>query len=125
MAEKKTTKAATEKKAAAPKKACAKRTCAKKTTKVAVEAPEVSEVEAPVAETPVVEAPVVLATFSLENVGFRAGDIYQALASAKKAMTVAELAAATGMTETEVYLGAGWLMKEGKLLGKEETFLLA
>lgn len=122
MAEKTTKKAATEKKAAAPKKACAKRTCAKKTTKVAEEAPVV---EAPVAETPVVEAPVVLATFSIENVGFRAGDIYQALVSAKKAMNVAELAAATGMTETEVYLGAGWLMKEGKLLGKEETFVLA
>lgn len=117
MAEKTTKKAATEKKAAAPKKACAKRTCAKKTTKVAE--------EAPVVEAPVAEAPVVLATFSIENVGFRAGDIYQALVSAKKAMNVAELAAATGMSETEVYLGAGWLMKEGKLLGKEETFVLA
>ncbi len=99
MAEKKTTEAAV-KKAAAPKKACAtKKTCAKKA-----------------ASTLYITA---------ENVGFRAGDVYQALANAQSALSVKEIAKVAGISEQEVLLGAGWLMKEGKINGDCDTISLA
>ena len=93
MAEKKvTTKAAATKATATTKKATTtKRVCAAKTA--------------------------VKVSISAENVGFRAGDVYQALASAEKALTVKEIAKAANITETEVLLGAGWLLKEGKIKG--------
>ncbi len=53
-----------------------------------------------------------------ESVGFRAGDVYQALASAGKTLTVAEIAKAAGITKDEVLLGLGWLFKEGKVKGE-------
>ena len=103
MEEKKTTKAAAEKKTttkvAAEKKTTTKRACAAKT---------VAEV-----------------SFSAENVGFRAGDVYQALASAEGALSVAEIAKKANISESEVLLGAGWLLKEGKIKGEENTIALA
>ncbi len=60
-----------------------------------------------------------------ENAGFRAGDVYQALFAAGTSMTVAELAEATAKTETEVLLGIGWLLKEGKVKGDEGKVVLA
>ena len=63
MAEKKTTKAATEKKVAAEKK-----TTTRKTVK---------------------RAEIVI---NAENVGFKAGDVYQALAADKKALSVKDIA---------------------------------
>lgn len=60
-----------------------------------------------------------------ENAGFRAGDVYQALATAGAALSVAELAKNTGKTETEVLLGIGWLLKEGKVKGAEGKVVLA
>ncbi|MCD8282547.1 MAG: winged helix-turn-helix domain-containing protein [Prevotella sp.] len=53
-----------------------------------------------------------------ESVGFRAGDVYQALAAAGTTLTVQEIAKAAGITEKEVYLGLGWLFKEGKVKGE-------
>lgn len=105
MAEKKTTTkaaaakatAATEKKAAAPKRACAKKT---------------AKVEAPVAIT-------------AENAGFKAGDVYQALAKAEKALSIKEIAKLAKISETEVILGAGWLFKEGKIKAENEAIALA
>ena len=64
MVEKKTTKVAAEKKETAAKKTAVKKTCAKK-AEVALNA---------------------------ENVGFKAGDVYQALAANGAAMTVKEIA---------------------------------
>ena len=49
-----------------------------------------------------------------ESVGFKAGDVYQALATAEKALSVAEIAKAAKITEEETLLGMGWLFKEGK-----------
>lgn len=119
MAEKKTTKAAaTEKKAAAPKKTATRKCAAKKTT-------------APVAEAPVAEAPVVaeavapVLVINSENAGFRAGDVYQALAAEQKALTVAEIAKVANITELEVILGSGWLLKEGKIKGENGSIVLA
>lgn len=97
MAEKKaTTKKATETKATAAKKETVK----KAATKAAAKA------------TLVVNA---------ENAGFKAGDVYQALAAAEKALSVSEIAKAAKISEEEALLGLGWLFKEGKLLSAEDN----
>jgi len=102
MAEKKATaKKATETKAAAAKKtATVKKAAAPKAAK------EVLAVNA-------------------ENVGFKAGDVYQALAAAEKALTVKEIAKAAKISEEETLLGLGWLFKEGKLANDGEKVTLA
>lgn len=94
MAEKKTTtkKAATETKAPAAKKAATKKVADK--AGVAVNS---------------------------ENIGFKAGDVYQALAAAEKALTVDEIAEAANISKEETLLGLGWLFKEGKLLSAEDN----
>jgi hypothetical protein len=99
MAEKKTTKkAAATVKAEEPKKATVKKAAAAKKATVAVNA---------------------------ENVGFKAGDVYQALAAAEKAMTVKEIAKAAKISEEETLLGLGWLFKEGKLNAADDKITLA
>ena len=101
MAEKKATKAAaTTKKAAAPKKETVKKTAATKTAKTAL-------------------------VINAENVGFKAGDVYNALAAAGKALSVAEIAKAAKITAEEAYLGLGWLFKEGKVTNVEGGIALA
>ena len=64
-------------------------------------------------------------TVDAENAGFRAGDVYQALSAAGKSLSVAELVKATEKTETEVLLGIGWLLKEGKVKGENGNVVLA
>ena len=96
MAEKKTTKKATATKAEAPKKAAAKKTVAK-----------------------------AVFTVNAENTGFKAGDVYQALAAAGKALNVKEIAKAAKISEEETLLGLGWLFKEGKLATADEKITLA
>ncbi len=99
MAEKKATKVAATK-AAAPKKEVKKaapKAAAKKATLV----------------------------INAENAGFKAGDVYQALATANKALTVAEIAKAAKISNEEVILGAGWLLKEGKIADAEGKITLA
>ena len=101
MAEKKATaKKATETKAAAAKKT----TTAKKAAAPKAAAKSVFAVNA-------------------ENAGFKAGDVYQALAAAGKALTVKEIAKAAKIEET--LLGLGWLFKEGKLANDGEKVTLA
>ena len=99
MAEKKTTtkKAATAK-VAEPKKETVKKAAAPK------------------------KAAIVL---NAENVGFKAGDVYQALAAAGQALTVKEIAKAAKITEEETLLGMGWLFKEGKIVEAESKITLA
>lgn len=97
MAEKKTTKAAT----AAKKETTKKATAPKKVAKVA-------EVE-----------------INAQNVGFKAGDVYNALAAAEKALTVAEIAKNAKITNDEVLLGIGWLLKEGKVKDEDNKIALA
>lgn len=60
-----------------------------------------------------------------ENVGFRAGDVYQALAAAGKALTAAEIAKAAKISAEETFLGIGWLFKEGKIKDAEGKIALA
>jgi len=98
MAEKKTTKKAAATAAEEPKKATVKKAPAAKKAVVAVNA---------------------------ENAGFKAGDVYQALAAAGKALTVKEIAKAAKISEEETLLGLGWLFKEGKLATADEKVTLA
>ena len=94
----------------------------KATTKKAA---ETKEVKAPAAKKATAtkkaavkaEATVVNA----ENIGFKAGDVYQALAAAEKALNVKEIAKAAKISEEETLLGLGWLFKEGKLLSTEDN----
>ena len=99
MAEKKATKAAatTTKKTAAPKKETVKKVAAKKAELV----------------------------INAENAGFKAGDVYQALASEAKALTVAEIAKVAKISNEEVLLGLGWLLKEGKVKDEANKVVLA
>lgn len=60
-----------------------------------------------------------------ESVGFRAGDVYQALATAGKALSVAEIAKAAKISEDETLLGMGWLFKEGKIKADANNITLA
>ena len=95
----------------------------KTTTKKAA---ETKEVKAPAAKkstttkkaTVKAEAKVAV---NAENIGFKSGDVYQALAAAEKAMDVKAIAKAAKITEEETLLGLGWLFKEGKLLGTEDN----
>jgi hypothetical protein len=103
MAEKKTTKKAAAPKAEEPKKATVKKAAA---PKKAAEKKAVFAVNA-------------------ENAGFKAGDVYQALAAAEKALSVKEIAKAAKISEEETLLGLGWLFKEGKLATADEKITLA
>ena len=96
-----------EKKATTKKAAETKAPAAKKTTTVKKAA-----------------AKAVLAV-NAENAGFKAGDVYQALAAAEKALTVKEIAKAAKISEEETLLGLGWLFKEGKLANDAEKITLA
>ena len=98
MAEKKTTKKAAAVKAEEPKKATVKKAATAKKAVVAINA---------------------------DNAGFKAGDVYQALAAAEKALTVKEIAKAAKISEEETLLGLGWLFKEGKLATADEKVTLA
>ena len=99
MAEKKATaKKAPSKTATASKKTTVKKVAVKKDVKIVINS---------------------------ENVGFKAGDVYQALATAKKALTVSEIAKAAKITKEEVLLGTGWLLKEGKVKDEAEKITLA
>jgi len=60
-----------------------------------------------------------------ESVGFRAGDVYQTLEAAGKALTVKEIAKAAKISEEETLLGMGWLFKEGKVKDEEGKIVLA
>lgn len=95
MVEKKTTKTAATR--TAVKKTAAKKTTAKK----------------------------VLADLSAQNVGFKAGDVYNALAAAGSSLSVEEIAKAAKISAEEVLLGLGWLLKEGKAKGDNDKVALA
>ena len=102
MAEKKISKAAATK--AAKKEAAAQTAPAKKEEKKA----------------PAKKAAAVVYV-NAENAGFKAGDVYNALAAAEKALTVAEIAKKAKTTAEDVYLGLGWLLKEGKVASTEDN----
>ncbi len=69
----------------------------------------------------------VASTFMIDamSVGFKAGDVYQTLKDAENALSVAEITKAANITTEETLLGMGWLLKEGKIKGEDNKFLLA
>ena len=89
----------------------------KKATKEA--APKAAAKKAPAKKT-VKKVELVI---NAENVGFKAGDVYQALATAEKALSVKEIAKQAKITEEEALLGIGWLLKEGKVKDAEKIAL--
>lgn len=64
-------------------------------------------------------------TINAENVGFRAGDVYQTLFAADKALSVEQIAELSGKSVEEVLLGIGWLFKEGKIKDDNQLIALA
>ena len=60
-----------------------------------------------------------------ENAAFKAGDVYQALAAAGKALSLAEIAKAAKITAEDAILGIGWLLKEGKIKNEDNKLVLA
>lgn len=105
MAEKKISKAAATK--AAKKEATAKVAPAKKAEEKKT--------------TTAKKAAAAVVYVNAENAGFKAGDVYNALAAAEKALTVAEIAKKAKTTAEDVYLGLGWLLKEGKVTSTEDN----
>lgn len=101
MAEKKTTKTAVKKTTTAT--AAKKAPATKKTTAAKKEVLYLNE----------------------ENAGFKAGDVYQALAAAGKALSLAEIAKAAKITAEDAILGIGWLLKEGKIKNEDNKLVLA
>ena len=91
----------------------------KKATKEA--APKAAAKKAPAKKT-VKKVELVI---NAENVGFKAGDVYQALATAEKALSVKEIAKSAKIPEEEALLGIGWLLKEGKVKDDAEKIALA
>ena len=91
----------------------------KETTKKAATAEVV--VEKAVKKTTTKAAVKATVAINAENVGFKAGDVYQALAAAEKALTVKEIAKCAKISEEETLLGLGWLFKEGKLQSTEDN----
>ena len=69
----------------------------------------------------------VASTFMIDamSVGFKAGYVYQTLKDAENALSVEEIAKAANITTEETLLGMGWLLKEGKIKGEDNKFLLA
>lgn len=94
METKKVTTKTTATKAAAAKRTTARKACARKSSEVAINA---------------------------QNIGFKAGDVYNALAAADKALSVEEIAKAAQISVNEVLVGLGWLFKEGKVAGQEDN----
>ena len=111
MAEKKTTTKA------APKAAAEKKAPAKKVAEKKVAEKKVAEKKAPAKKAEV--------AINAETVGFKAGDVYQALATAGKALSVKEIAKAAKISDEETLLGMGWLFKEGKIKGENNLITLA
>lgn len=106
MVEKKATKTAVKKTATKKATTAKTATAAKKTTATAAAKTEVIYLNA-------------------ENAGFRAGDVYQALAAADKALSLTEVAEMAKISTEDAILGIGWLLKEGKIKDEDNKVALA
>ncbi len=94
------------------KTVAAKTTTAKKTTRTCATKTTATKAAAKKAAVIYVNA---------ENAGFRAGDVYQILAASEVALSAAEIAEAAKVAVEDVYLGIGWLLKEGKIAATEDN----
>lgn len=96
----------------------------KKTTKTAVKKTATAAKKAPATKKAIAAKKEVL-YLNEENAGFKAGDVYQALAAAGKALSLAEIAKAAKITAEDAILGIGWLLKEGKIKNEDNKLVLA
>ena len=108
MAEKKISKAAATK---AAKKATAEK---------AAPAAKAEVKKAPAAKKATAAKKAVIYV-NAENVGFKAGDVYNTLAASEKALTVSEVSKKAKIAMEEAFLGIGWLLKEGKINVTEDN----
>ena len=106
MVEKKATKTAAKKTATKKATTAKTATAAKKTTAIAAAKKEVIYLNA-------------------ENAGFRAGDVYQALAAAENALSLDVIAKMANISIEDTILGIGWLFKEGKIKSEDNKVALA
>ena len=60
-----------------------------------------------------------------ENAGFRAGDVYQALAAAEQSLSLEEIAKQAKISVEDAIFGIGWLFKEGKIKEEDNKVALA
>ena len=97
----------------------------KATTKKATETKVTKATAAKKTETVKKTAAKATIAVNAENIGFKAGDVYQALAAAEKALSVKEIAQTAKISEEETLLGLGWLFKEGKLVSADDKVTLA
>lgn len=95
----------------------------KKETKTAPKSTPKSTAKKATTKKVAVKKPAVV--INAENVGFKAGDVYNALAAEAKALSVSEIAKVAKITEEEAYLGIGWLFKEGKVKDENSKIVLA
>ena len=91
------------------------------TKKAATEAKETKATAAKKTTTKKAAAEKAVVVVNAETIGFKAGDVYQALAAAEKALDVKGIAKAAKISEEETLLGLGWLFKEGKLQSTEDN----
>lgn len=100
-----------------------KKTTKKATAKAAVVETEVKETKKCVRKCATKKAETV--NYNAEIAGTMAGIVWETLAAAEKALTIAEIVKMSKKTEAEVLLGMGWLLREGKLTCEEGKVTLA
>lgn len=93
----------------------------KATTKTA--AKKTATKKATAAKTATAKKEVIYLT--AENAGFRAGDVYQALAAAEQSLSLEEIAKQAKISVEDAILGIGWLFKEGKIKEEDNKVALA
>ncbi len=111
MVEKKATTKTAAKKTATKKATAAKTATATKKTSTATK------------KTSTAKKEVIYLT--AENAGFRAGDVYQALAAAEQSLSLEEIAKQAKISVEDAILGIGWLFKEGKIKEEDNKVALA
>ena len=102
----------------AEKKTATKKTTTAKTATVKTATPKAATKKAaPAKKTTAKESVSTEFYVNSYTAGFRAGDVYQALATADRSMTLEDLMATAKISKDEALLGIGWLLKEGKIEG--------
>ena len=104
------------------KKATKKTSAAKKTATATKKAPVAKKTTATKKTTAEKKETIFL---NAENAGFRAGDVYQALAAAENALSLEEIAKMANISIEDTILGIGWLFKEGKIKSEDNKVALA
>ena len=104
------------------KKATKKTAAAKKTATATKKAPVAKKTTATKKTTAEKKETIFL---NAENAGFRAGDVYQALAAAENALSLEEIAKMANISIEDTILGIGWLFKVGKIKSEDNKVALA